>query len=157
MMDRHDGLLGSLVIDSFSFLTRQGFRVVSASDTEVRFENHEAGTFVRVFHDKIDKYLGYRVGLLTHPKDALTAAEVDSLEGHGDTPGLYPETADELPVAVKELARRLEGRGSRALGGEPEIFAEAQACGRDTRLDTPAGRGTADNLSALCFDSVSTR
>lgn len=113
--------LHELIEDAFRFLGDQGFRVAHKTESSVRYENDERGTFVWVFHDRNDKYLGFKVGQQAEPRDAITAAELDLIAGRTGTGG-FPEGLSDMPRAVTDLARRLERRGRRALQGEQSMF-----------------------------------
>jgi hypothetical protein len=106
-------------------LEASGFRLTSEDPVRVRYESTR-GVFVLFFRDPQDYYVGFRVGLVAEPKDALTETEVLRLAGqHLD--GLYPDSPEELPAAVSEVARRLREFGQEALTGAPPVYEAAVA------------------------------
>jgi hypothetical protein len=115
-----------LVKKAFSFLGPLGFTLVSEEDHDLRYENPDKGTFVRLFQTSDDKYVGYRVGLLARPRDALTTAEVTRIAGSPPLKHQFPEADRKLLGTVNELAEHLSLHGSQALDGEPSIYAKAK-------------------------------
>ena len=114
---------------SASYLEASGFRLTSEEATRLRYESSD-GVFVLFFLDLQDHYVGFRVGLVTKPRDALTESEVLYLAGQ-NMPGQYPESPDELERAVVEAARRLREYGQDALSGAPSIYETASALRKD--------------------------
>ena len=110
----------------FAFLVEHGFRPMTESPNSVRYENID-GVFVRVFRDPRDKYVGFRVGHASRPKDALTATELAKLEGVAIARADFPERADQVHASVARVAHLLRAHGRRALSGDESIYAEAQA------------------------------
>lgn len=113
---------------AFAFLD-PAFAVVAQTQSDVRFES-ATGVFVRVFHASDDGYLGFRVGLLEEPRDALTDTDFLTLSGAGDLAGLFVHHEDDVGVALTELARRLRVYGASALAGDRSIFEQARALRR---------------------------
>lgn len=116
--------LVAIVEDEFQFLAERGFHSVVESENSVLYES-AAGIFVRVFRDQRDKYVGFRVGLASRPRDALTATELAKLFGVPDPRGEYPERSDQLRASVARVAHELRTYGDRALGGDESIYDEA--------------------------------
>jgi hypothetical protein len=112
-----------VVASKFSFLLDRGFRYSVESDESVLYESPD-GIFVRVFRDPRDRYVGFRAGLASRPRDALTVPEFARLTG-ATTKGDYPETTSELHVDADRLARLLEDYGERVLAGDETILDEA--------------------------------
>lgn len=135
----------------FSFLVELGFRSVVEGDNSVRYERDD-GVFVHVFRDPKDKYVGFRVGLASRPRDALTATELARLSGVTAPRGQYPDRPDEVHAGVARVARELREHGQRALAGDESIYDEAmelrraytQQFTRDGSTDA-AGPGAANN------------
>ncbi len=84
------------------------------------------GVFVRVFRDPRDRYVGFRAGLRSRPRDALTVPEFARLTG-AETQGKYPESVSELRAAAIRLARLLKDFGEHVLSGDETILDEAIA------------------------------
>jgi hypothetical protein len=116
--------LVEIVEDEFRFLGEHGFHSVVEDESSVRFERGD-GVFVRVFRDQRDKYVGFRIGLSSRPRDALTATELAKLSGVAVPRGEYPERADQLRASVARVARDLRIHGDRPLGGDETIYDEA--------------------------------
>jgi hypothetical protein len=91
----------------FAFQVDLGFRLVVEGVNSVRYERSD-GVFVRVFRDPNDKYVGFRIGLATRPRDALTATELASPSGVATPHGEYPERADSYRRASRVLHRSCE-------------------------------------------------
>lgn len=108
----------------FAFLVEQGFRPEVEGEDSVRFER-EDGVFVRVFRDPNDKYVGFRIGLSSRPRDALTATELARLSGVAVPRGEYPERADQIQASVARIAHELQAHGHRPLAGDETIYDEA--------------------------------
>ncbi len=107
------------------FLEASGFSLTDEESERVRYES-PAGVFVLLFRDRIDHFVGFRVGLVAHPKDTLTEAEVLSLAGQR-LPGQFPGSPDEIEDAVAEVARRLREYGEEALSGATSVYEAAHA------------------------------
>ena len=116
--------LVEMIQAEFSFLEESGFHSVVESDNSVRYERSD-GVFVRVFRDPNDKYVGFRIGLTSRPRDALTATELARLSGVAAPRGEYPERADETWASVTRVARELRKHGARPLSGDKTIYDEA--------------------------------
>lgn len=111
---------------SASYLEASGFRLTSEEATRLRYETTD-GVFLLFFLDLQDHNVGFRVGLVTKPRDALTESEVLYLVSGQNMPGQYPESPDEVERAVVEVARRLRQYGQDALSGTPSIYEAASA------------------------------
>lgn len=134
--------LSEIVEDEFRFLAERGFHCTIEDETSLRYESAE-GVFVRVFRDPRDKYVGFRIGLTSRPRDALTATELAKLSGVAESRGEYPERADQLRASVARVARDLRIHGERALGGDESIYDEAMELRRAyTRRYTRPPDGT---------------
>ncbi len=116
--------LAEIIEREFAFLTEAGFRSTVETENSVSFERPD-GVFVRVFRDPRDKYIGFRVGQVSHPKDALTVTELIRLDRVATPRGEYPERSDELAASVAKVAQDLRIYGQRALSGDETIFREA--------------------------------
>jgi hypothetical protein len=116
--------LVDMIATEFVFLIERGFHATVEGKNSVLYAN-ASGVFVRVFRDPIDKYVGFRVGLASRPKDALTAAEIVRLAGVTAHRGEYPEGIDQLDATVARVAQELRTYGERPLSGEVAIFDEA--------------------------------
>jgi hypothetical protein len=116
--------LVEMIEEEFSFLESRGFQVTVEGENSVKYAN-ASGVFVRVFRDPNDKYVGFRVGLATRPKDALTATELGRLAGGASPRGEYPERSDQVHASVARVAHQLRTLGERPLSGEEAIFDEA--------------------------------
>jgi hypothetical protein len=114
-----------LVAAEFSFLLDRGFQFSVESDESVLYEA-ASGVFVRVFRDPRDRYFGFRAGLRSRPRDALTVPEFARLTG-AETRGEYPDSESELRASAARLARLLENFGDRVLAGDETILDEAMA------------------------------
>jgi hypothetical protein len=124
----------------FGFLVDLGFRCDVEDDNSVRYERAD-GVFVRVFRDPRDKYVGFRAGLVSRPRDALTATELAKLSGVTVPRGEYPERADQLHASVARIARELRAYGERPLAGDETIYDEAMELRRAyTQQFTREGR-----------------
>lgn len=108
----------------FAFLVELGFRGIVEGAHEVRYERDD-GVFVRIFRDPYDKYIGYRVGVTSRPRDELTAAELARLSGATVRRGEYPERADQVRASVARVAKELKSYGERPLSGDETIYDEA--------------------------------
>lgn len=136
-----------IIASAFGFLLDRGFYSVVEGDEAVAYEA-PSGVFVRVFRDSRDRYVGFRVGLKSRPKDALTTPEFARLTG-AESRGDYPESIPELRASAARLAQLLRDYGDRALGGDETILDEAMALRREytksfTRPqppDEPLGKG----------------
>lgn len=115
----------AIVTSEFSFLRARGFRSSVESDESVLYEAAN-GVFVRVFRDPRDRYLGFRAGLSSRPRDALTVPEFARLTG-AKTRGEYPESAPEIRAGAARLARLLKDFGERVFSGDETILDEAMA------------------------------
>ncbi len=118
-----------IVASAFGFLLDRGFLSVVEGDDAVAYEA-PAGVFVRVFRDSRDRYVGFRVGMKTRPRDALTTPEFARLTG-AESRGEYPETIPELRASAARLAQLLRDHGDRALGDDETILDEAMALRRE--------------------------
>ena len=118
-----------IIASAFGFLLDRGFQAVVEGDDAVAYEA-STGVFVRVFRDPRDRYVGFRVGLKSRPKDALTTAELARLTG-AKSPGDYPESVTELRASAVRLAQLLRDYGDRALGGDETILDEAMSLRRE--------------------------
>jgi hypothetical protein len=116
--------LTEMIVTEFEFLTSRGFQPTIESPNAVLFES-DVGVFVRVFRDPNDKYVGFRVGLMSRPRDALTATELARLGGTPVPRGEFPERTDELHSSVAAVARQLKANGDRVLSGDESIYDEA--------------------------------
>lgn len=114
-----------LAASAFAFLIDRGFRYSVESDDSVIFEE-ESGAFVRVFRDPRDRYVGFRVGVVTRPRDALTVPEFVRLTG-AKAESHYPESSSDLREAAGRLALLLKEHGDRVLSGDESILDEAMA------------------------------
>jgi len=114
----------AIVEDEFLFLVERGFRCVVEHEYSVRYE-HASGVFVQVFRDERDKFVGFRIGLLARPRDALTAPELAKLSGVVEPRAEYPERADQLQASVARVADELRFHGERALRGDESIYDDA--------------------------------
>lgn len=117
--------LAAFVQTDFSFLLELGFRCVVESENSVRYERSD-DTFVRVFRDWRDEYVGFRIGRSSQPKDALTATELAKLSGVTVHTGQLPERADDLQASVAQIAQELRAHGQRPLLGDTGIYEEAK-------------------------------
>jgi hypothetical protein len=118
-----------VVISEFSFLLARGFQPVVHTDDEVAYAAPH-GVFVRLFRDARDRYVGFRVGLSSRPKDALTTTEFVRLTG-AKSQGEYPETISQLRASARRLAQLLHDYGDRVLAGDETILDEAKALRRE--------------------------
>lgn len=129
MADTTSSTLGDdfseVVASEFSFLGDRGFRCTVESEDSVLYEAAN-GAFVRVFRDSRDKYVGFRAGMKSRPKDALTVPELARLTG-ADIDGEFPESVSELRAGTARLARLLKDFGERVLSGDETILDEAMA------------------------------
>lgn len=114
-----------VVASEFSFLRDRGFSSTVESGDSVLFEAAN-GVFVRVFRDSRDRYVGFRAGLTSRPKDALTVPELARLTG-AESQGEFPESDAELVAGAARLARLLRDFGERVLSGDETILNEAMA------------------------------
>jgi hypothetical protein len=80
--------LVQIIEQEFAFLTEAGFRSAVEGDNSVSYE-HPDGLFVQVFQDPRDKYVGFRLGQVDRPKDALTATELARLADVATPRGEY--------------------------------------------------------------------
>jgi hypothetical protein len=117
-----------VVASEFGFLLDRGFRSVVESEGVVVYEATN-GVFVRVFRDATDLYVGFRVGLGSRPRDALTTPEFARLTG-AKCRGDYPESASDLRAGAARLAQLLRDFGDRVLSGDEKILDEAMALRR---------------------------
>lgn len=114
------------VVDSeFAFLLDRGFSRSIESTESVVYEAPN-GAFIRVFRDARDHYVGFRAGVVSRPRDALTVPELARLTG-AKSESLYPEGAVDLRVAANRLALLLKNHGERILSGDESILDEAMA------------------------------
>lgn len=120
-----DGDLPEVVASEFSFLRDRGFSSTVESGDSVLYEAAN-GVFVRVFRDSRDRYVGFRAGLTSRPKDALTVPEFARLTG-AESQGEFPGSASELQASAARLARLLRDFGERVLSGDETILNEAMA------------------------------
>ena len=116
--------LVDMIKAEFAFLEERGFRPTVEGENSVKYENAH-GVFVRVFRDPNDKYVGFRVGLASRPKDALTGTELARLVGVGSPRGEYPERSDQVHASVARVAVFFRTFGERPLSGEDGIFDQA--------------------------------
>ena len=121
-----------------AFLTTHGFLTVQESDTEVMFES-PSGVFVRFLYSPREEWVGFRVGLLSEPRDAVSDAELARLAGVTSERHLTGEGG--LGAAVAESAAILRQLGARALQGDPSVFEDASSWRwvASTRASTSAG------------------
>src|SRR4051794_2927652 len=98
----------------FAFLIEMGFRVDIANSHSVLYEN-DNGVFVRIFNDPRERYVGFRVGLASRPRDALNTTELARLAGPPVPRGEYPERTDQLHASVARIAHQLRSQGERPL------------------------------------------
>jgi hypothetical protein len=146
LMNTEDRDLVEIIKIEFSFLVERGFDIHVENENSVKYSNSQ-GVFVRVFRDSNDKYVGFRVGLLSRPRDALTATELARLAGVTNSRGEFPVRKDQLHASVATIAHQLQAHGERALTGEIAIFDEAKELRRAyTRPFTGAGH-TREELS----------
>ena len=124
-----DQTFSEVVSSEFSFLVDRGFRTAVESDESVAFEATN-GAFVRVFRDPRDRYVGFRAGVTSRPKDALTVPEFVRLTG-AESQGEFPESVAEVRAGVARLARLLRDFGERVLSGDETILDEAMALRRE--------------------------
>jgi hypothetical protein len=127
---RRSIVLTDMIVAEFAFLVDSGFRWAVENPDSVIYEN-DAGVFVRVFRDSNDKYVGFRVGLTSRPRDALTATELARLGGTTLPSGEFPEREDRLHSSVARIAHQLQANGRRALSGDESIFDEAMDLRRE--------------------------
>lgn len=118
-----------IVVSAFAFLLDREFSSVVEIDDAVVYEA-PSGVFMRVFRDSRDRYVGFRVGLKTRPRDALTTAEFARLTG-AESRGEYPETIPELRASAARLSQLLRDYGDGALGGDETILDEAMTLRRE--------------------------
>ena len=71
MSDDQPSTLQKMIEAEFGYLLDLGFLCVFEHENSVRYERGD-GVFVRVFRDPRDKHVGFRVGLASRPRDALT-------------------------------------------------------------------------------------
>jgi hypothetical protein len=83
-----------------------------------------------VFRDPRDRYVGFRAGLVTRPRDALTVPEFERLTG-ATTKSDHSGSGSGLRVAAARLARLLNDYGERILSGDESILEEAMALRRE--------------------------
>lgn len=124
-----DQTFSEIVTSEFSFLVDRGFRAAIESNESVAYEA-ENGALVRVFRDPRDRYVGFRAGLTSRPKDSLTVPEFVRLTG-AQSQGEFPEGVSELRLGVARLARLLRDFGERVLSGDETILDEAMALRRE--------------------------
>lgn len=118
-----------IIASAFGFLLDRGFHSAMEGDDAMVYEA-PSGAFVRVFRDSSDRYVGFRVGLKSRPKDALTTPEFARLTG-AESRGEYPESIVELRSSAARLAQVLRDYGDRVLGGDETILDEAMALRRE--------------------------
>jgi hypothetical protein len=128
-----------IVEREFAFLTEAGFRSTVEGENSVSYERPD-GLFVRVFRDARDKYVGFRVGQVGRPKDALTATELARLAGVTTPRSENPERSDQLAASVAIVAHELQTYGQRILSGDESIFVEAMEL-RRTYTNPYTGKG----------------
>jgi hypothetical protein len=116
--------LSAMIESEFRYLVDLGFRSLVENENSVRYDRPD-GVFVSVFRDPRDKYVGFRVGLASRPRDALSATELAKLVGAPTRPGEYPERDDQVWASVARAALDLRKQGARALSGDQAIFDEA--------------------------------
>lgn len=126
--DRAETFLDAIAPE-FAFLGDRGFHATAEGDDAVLYEAPN-GVFVRVFRDPRDRYVGFRVGLTSRPKDALTMTELARLTG-AESRGEYPERPAELRASAARLARLLRTHGERSLSGDETILEEAMRLRRE--------------------------
>lgn len=124
-----DETFPDVIAAEFGFLLDLGFQSVVEGDDAVRYEA-PTGVFVRVFRDKRDRHVGFRVGLKDRPRDALTTPEFARLTGAASR-GEYPESISELRASAARLAQLLRDYGDGALAGDETILDEAMALRRE--------------------------
>ena len=117
------------VTTEFAFLVDRGFNVEVESDDVVIYEA-ASGAFIKVFRDSRDRHVGFRAGLMSRPKDALTTAELARLTG-ASSAGEYPAASSNYRAAAARLAQLLRDHGSRILAGDGTILDEAMELRRE--------------------------
>lgn len=122
---RRDDEFPEVVVSEFSFLLDRGFRPTVEGGESVLYEAAN-GVFVRVFRDSRDRYVGFRAGLTSRPKDALTVPEFARLTG-AEMQGEFPASGSELRAGAARLAGLLRDFGERVLSGDETILDEAMA------------------------------
>ncbi len=115
---------------AFGPLLPPKFALVEVGQRSARYQS-DRGVFVLVFHDPADRYVGFKVGLLSEPRDALTDAEVRRLAGATELRGLAAAPGSDLSDVLHELALRLVEYGEDALAGDPTVFDRARELRRD--------------------------
>lgn len=132
------------VTPEFYFLVNSGFDEEVENDDSVTYEA-SSGAFVKVFRDPRDGYAGFRAGLTSRPRDALTTAEFVHLTG-APSGGEFPGTSSDYRAAAARLAQLLRDYGSRVLAGDGTILDEAMELRREyttqfTGEQQPEGNG----------------
>ncbi len=137
-----------MIAEEFAFLEELGFRHMTEDEDIVRYDRPD-GVFVRVFRDPRDSHVGFRIGLSSNPRDALTDAELARLSGVPTTPRRdYPELDDPVYFSIARAAQELRRHGERPLAGDTTIYDEVQKLRRaytqqftrDGRIDPSKGR-----------------
>lgn len=108
---------------AFSFLLARGFRRDATPPPTVRFVN-DSGVFVDVFHIPFERYIGFKVGLTSQPKDAINNEELRTVENVQRPRSHFGATEPSDPLEA--LAHLLEAHGERVLSGEQGVFDEAR-------------------------------
>jgi len=123
--DRNEGAptFVQIIEAEFNFLVEQGFQSVVEDEDSVRYDRRD-GVFVRIFRDPRDGYVGFRVGLASRPRDALTATELARLSGVTAPRGEYPDRAEHIRASVARVAQDLQTYGERPLAGDEAIYDE---------------------------------
>lgn len=124
-MEGHTSFV-AIVAEEFGFLAERGFHSVVEDEARVRFDRAD-GLFVSVFFDQYDRYVGFRIGLASQPRNALTDAELVKLSGAAPDRSALPfvEQADQLLGAVARAANDLRMHGDRPLSGDEGVYEEA--------------------------------
>jgi len=130
------------------FLLADGFHLVAEGPHEIRYESM-SGVFVRVFHATDDHYLGFRVGLIAEPRNALTQTEMLAIAGAPTLRGSFPDPLPPPGEALIELARRLREYGAEALAGERSVFDTARDLRRTYTAQFTRKRGVGDATCAI--------
>lgn len=117
------------VTAEFSFLVDRGFDVSVEGDDVVTYEA-ASGAFIKVFRDPRDRHAGFRVGITSRPRDAITTAEFARLTG-ASSGGEYPAASSDYSAAAARLAQLLRDHGSRVLVGDGTILDEAMELRRE--------------------------
>jgi hypothetical protein len=128
--------LAEIVQDEFQFLAERGFHCVVEDASSIRYERDD-GVFVRVFRDQRDKYVGFRIGLTSRPRDALTATELAKLSGVAEPRGEFPERFNQLRASVARVAHDLRTHGEPRSVATRRSTTKPWSCAAPTRSGTP--------------------